>query len=243
MIVSTIANRLIRGEGVDGLGTTEVRLIYAVTLALDVLLGWWLIQGISWLAIAHAALTIPAAWAAVSWGHGAFQRPHEAVLYQISQEIQKKAKEEGLSMPKATEKVTTEKHALLSRRLFGRWQQTWDSEKKVHYQVAGMSETGVVRQLCFALPDILVNPLHILLSAVLGLLAGPLYRAGWMIWVWSVRDIHDMYAHQKPIKGFLYGGDHVGDLLQGLLWVGTRWLSIALAPSVFWLASAGFFNG
>ncbi|MEO0496881.1 MAG: hypothetical protein AAF141_05855 [Pseudomonadota bacterium] len=240
MIFSKLVYRL-RGEGIGG-STTLSRVVYGAALGLSTLAAWWVFHGVDTIALIHSGLTVPAGWLAMTWGHGAFQNPHEQALPDIDRKIQEEIAD-GLPLDKAIEEVTTEKHSWLTSKLFGTWQQNWPVETKIRYQVAGMSETGVIRQACFALPDLLLNPLHIVMSMALGLLAGPLYLAGWAIWVWSVDDIDEMYREQRPIRGFLYNGDHVGDLLHGMLWSGTRWLSVAMAPSVFWLASAGFFNG
>ena len=221
MIITAIFNRL-RAEGIGG-STTLSRVVFGVGLALDTLLAWAVFHGIDATALIHAALMVPAGWLGMTWGHGAFQRPHYAVTYQLDNLANK-----------GGAKYTTEKHAFLSRLIFGEYSVTnWSTDRKVIYQIFGMAETGCVRMACFALPFLYLNPWLYPALVLLGALSGPAYWAGWALWVRSVDDIHDMYARRKPIRGFLYNGDHVGDILQGALWGGLIWLGLAL-HNVLW---------
>ena len=216
---------------------TTSRLIFGLALGVDTLLAWALFADLTWVAYMHAALTIPAAWLGWTWGHGAFQRPHKDVLYQLDDEHATKG-------PGAT----TDKHAFISRLVFGRYREDWRPETKIKYQTLGMAETGGIRALCMAIPDALISPIHLALSYILGWLAGPLYKWGWDIWVWAInksypkphsakigeRPIDLAFNVSPPIRKFLYGGDHVGDLLQGFLFAAIRWLSVATLPATFW---------
>lgn len=216
MIITAIFNRL-RAEGIGG-STTIARVVLGTGLALDTLLAWWVLHGIDATALIHAALMVPFGWLGMTWGHGAFQRPHYAVTYQLDNEYAHKGHD-----------ATTEKHAFISWLIFGEYSVTdWSTDRKVAYQIVGMAETGCVRMACFALPFLYLSPWLYPVLVLLGALSGPAYWAGWALWVKAVDDIHDMYARRKPIPGFLYNGDHVGDLLQGALWGGIMWLGLAL---------------